>query len=440
MLIILDENFNVIETSDAAINQGDAALGRIQVVAPYPNNMALVVSFTLPNGFVTPRYPLINAISATDNTKTVYTLNTPATVFSLKSGTVTVQLFALLPDGASPVNQYHCLLNVYSSQAAVGGKYQITDTFICDSSLTAGVPAIVPTADTAGLTVVLDEEKNAYFLTGTLNNPSAALAVTVTVTYSKPTNIAATATNFTVRKGVPFNLPAYADIKQTTWESIVANIALLGGDISDLKSTLKELDLTTQSYNLWELDSGIYALVAKAPATGKLYYKTDSAIEISGVNVNTGFMILNGHNVGSESNRLKVSSFYIFTDKSIGTAAPQKEIIIGSAMAIGENAYYYELLHELTGDYFSFTVNDWSEINNASALPYRYMATVDASGFYVFAPPYDYMFINDDAVAFATYGFALISVDSSAAVIYAIDKPAAAQTFKIRRRRATFND
>ena len=58
MLIILDENFNVIETSDAAINQGDAALGRI-----------------------TPRYPLINAISATDNTKPFTRLIRPRRFF-----------------------------------------------------------------------------------------------------------------------------------------------------------------------------------------------------------------------------------------------------------------------------------------------------------------------------------------------------------------------
>ncbi len=263
MLIVLDENFNITAVSDAYVNQGDAALGKIQVIAPYPNNIALVASFTLPDGFVTPRYPLVNSVSATDKTKTIYTFNVPATVFSLMSGTVQVQFFALLPNSGK-TNEYSCMLNVKSSGGS-DGKYPIEDTYICDKSLTAKAPEIIATAETAGLSIMENTSNNAYYLTGTLATADTALSVTVKVTYAQPTAIATAATNFTVRKGTAFNLPTLGDVDQNTWTYIVQTLAELSSDVSKaLESSITTLKAPNANageagtYEMWLLETGYY--------------------------------------------------------------------------------------------------------------------------------------------------------------------------------------
>lgn len=256
MVIILDENFNVTAVSDAVVNQGDAALGKIQVITPYPNNIALVASFTLPDGTVTPRYPLVSSISATDKTKTIYTLNVPATVFSLISGSVQVQFFALLPNSGQ-TNEYSVLLNVKSGSVQSLNEYAITDTYICDKSLTNAPPQIIQTAQTSGLEVIENESNNAYYLSGGLSTANTPLTVTVKVTYATPQTIATTATNFTIRKGTAFDLPSFGDIDQNTWTYIVQTLAELESGISEaINASIKQLSGTNN--NMWALPTGYY--------------------------------------------------------------------------------------------------------------------------------------------------------------------------------------
>lgn len=269
MVIILDENFNVTAVSDAVVNQGDAALGKIQVVAPFPNNIALLASFTLPNGTVTPRYPMSSSISATDKTKTIYTLNMPATIFSLLSGSVMVQFFALFPD-SKETTEYSCLLTVKSGSNAENSLYAVQEVYICDKSLTSAIPEIIPLASddgtilTEGLAVTENADNNAYYLSGGLKTADTQLSVTVKVTYATPQTIATAATNFNIRKGVAFDLPSFGDIDNNTWNYVVQQLNELSAQVSTaINAGVKELD-DSETHNMWTLQSGYYFVKAGA--------------------------------------------------------------------------------------------------------------------------------------------------------------------------------
>ena len=302
MLIVLDENFTVTAVSDATINQGDAAIGRIQVIAPYPNNVALVASFALPDGTVTPRYPLVSSISATDKTKTIYTLKTPATVFSLLSGAVQVQFFALLPDSGQR-NQYSCMLNVKSADTATDNVYKIDDTFICSADMTDGVPQIVQTSDTAGLSVTLDSDNNSYYLTGGLSEKAKTLSVTVSVTYIQPTAIATTATNFTVKKGTPFNLPAYGDIDANTWNQIVSILGGLESNVSQLNNL--PVSTITENLDMWTMATGFY----KQQKGVSVYLNTAKTESIFAETDDIALIVIN-------ESKLNASFVSVYADKS----------------------------------------------------------------------------------------------------------------------------
>lgn len=99
MIIIYDNDGHIVETSNPVLYQGDAALNRIYVVAPYPNNAALTISFTLPNGFRTKEYMLVRDYSSSEikSDMLVFKLNTPSNVFSVLSGQVEISVYCYLP-------------------------------------------------------------------------------------------------------------------------------------------------------------------------------------------------------------------------------------------------------------------------------------------------------------------------------------------------------
>lgn len=105
MIIIYDNDGHIVETSNPVLYQGDAALNRIYVVAPYPNNAAFTISFTLPNGNRTKEYMLVRdfARSEIKSDMLVFKLNAPSSVFSLLSGQVLISVYCYLPvSGANP--------------------------------------------------------------------------------------------------------------------------------------------------------------------------------------------------------------------------------------------------------------------------------------------------------------------------------------------------
>lgn len=105
MIIIYDNDGHIVETSNPVLYQGDAALNRIYVVAPYPNNAALTMSFTLPNGYRTKEYMLVRDYSRSEikSDMLVFKLNAPSNVFSLLSGQVLISVNCYLPvSGANP--------------------------------------------------------------------------------------------------------------------------------------------------------------------------------------------------------------------------------------------------------------------------------------------------------------------------------------------------
>ena len=139
MIIVLDNDGNVVLTSDATINQGDSAVGRVYVVSPFPNNVAMTVSFTLPNGKVTDEYALAVDIGETGELldkfrPVVYKLTTPSDVFSIISGRVGVQLYAYSPIGEATINPYDS--TTWSEKKAldptsltvIKGNYVLPDT------------------------------------------------------------------------------------------------------------------------------------------------------------------------------------------------------------------------------------------------------------------------------------------------------------------------
>lgn len=81
MLIVLDQNYRPIATSDMTITQGDAALGRLLVVAPPA--VGIAASFQLPDETITQKYPLfMNPAKVPDEVDYyVYSLNVKSNIF-----------------------------------------------------------------------------------------------------------------------------------------------------------------------------------------------------------------------------------------------------------------------------------------------------------------------------------------------------------------------
>ena len=104
MLIVLDQNYRPIATSDMTITQGDAALGRLLVVAPPA--VGIAASFQLPDETITQKYPLfMNPAKVPDDVDYyVYSLNVKSDVFSGVSGKLLIQLTASIT-GSDGTNQ-----------------------------------------------------------------------------------------------------------------------------------------------------------------------------------------------------------------------------------------------------------------------------------------------------------------------------------------------
>ena len=104
MLIVLDQNYRPIATSDMTITQGDAALGRLLVVAPPA--VGIAASFQLPDETITQKYPLfMNPAKVPDEVDYyVYSLNVKSDVFSGVSGKLLIQLTASIT-GSDGTNQ-----------------------------------------------------------------------------------------------------------------------------------------------------------------------------------------------------------------------------------------------------------------------------------------------------------------------------------------------
>lgn len=104
MLIVLDQNYRPIATSDMTITQGDAALGRLLVVAPPA--VGIAASFQLPDETITQKYPLfMNPAKVPDEVDYyVYSLNVKSNIFSGVSGKLLIQLTASIT-GSGGTNQ-----------------------------------------------------------------------------------------------------------------------------------------------------------------------------------------------------------------------------------------------------------------------------------------------------------------------------------------------
>lgn len=268
MIIILDEKFNVTSVSNAYVNQCSAALGEIQVVTPYPNNVAMTASFILPDGTVTPRYAMTSTVSATDRTHTVFTLNMPSTVFSMQAGSVLVQFFVMLP--GTSVTDGSCLLNVRSATTSVDGMYPIDDTFICVHELVDTAPTIA--TDINGLYV--DDRENGYYLAGALLTPDTQAQVQVDLKYPQSQVIATASTNFVIRKGVPFDMTDY-DVSADVWAQVQTQLS----DLTTQVSSISQDKIATLSgdVQLWTKNGGFYMV----EDTAKLYYAPGQFFNVS---------------------------------------------------------------------------------------------------------------------------------------------------------------
>lgn len=108
MLIVLDQNYRPIATSDMTITQGDAALGRLLVVAPPA--IGIAASFQLPDETITQKYPLfMNPAKVPDEVDYyVYSLNVKSNIFSGVSGKLLIQLTASIT-GSDGTNQEYAV-------------------------------------------------------------------------------------------------------------------------------------------------------------------------------------------------------------------------------------------------------------------------------------------------------------------------------------------
>lgn len=126
-------------------------------------------------------------------------------------------------------------------------------------------------------------------------------------------------------------------------------------------------------------------------------------------------------------------------------ATSQGEMNIGTDLtSYGYNSSNYRLLTGLydpqsahdaatkgyvdgTTETYTIATSDWSTLSASS--PYDYQATVTAT--YTIGANTIAELLNDDAVSFATYGFAIGSISSQSVTIYSIGQPSASVSLKI---------
>lgn len=81
-----------------------------------------------------------------------------------------------------------------------------------------------------------------------------------------------------------------------------------------------------------------------------------------------------------------------------------------------------------TTTYESYTISSWTALSSSS--PYTYQATVTATA--TIGNDTVVELINDQAVLFATYGFAIGSISGQSVTIYSIGEPDSSVTLKAR--------
>lgn len=91
---------------------------------------------------------------------------------------------------------------------------------------------------------------------------------------------------------------------------------------------------------------------------------------------------------------------------------------------------YNDLTNKPTESVETYTVSSWTSL--ASSEPYTYSATVTAT--HTIGNDTVIELINDQAVLFATYGFAVGSVSGQSVTIYSIGEPSSSVSLKIGYR------
>ena len=98
----------------------------------------------------------------------------------------------------------------------------------------------------------------------------------------------------------------------------------------------------------------------------------------------------------------------------------------------GQNAHDAATVAQAVGTTETFTkaVADWSAL--ASSSPYTYSTTVTLAT--TLSASSEVELINDQLVAFANYGFGILSISGQVATIASIGQPDSSITFKIKVR------
>lgn len=117
------------------------------------------------------------------------------------------------------------------------------------------------------------------------------------------------------------------------------------------------------------------------------------------------------------------------TNAELTTLAGGGSITKGNDTYTADNKTLY-LTDDTTESVETYTVSSWTSL--ASSEPYTYSATVTAT--HTIGNDTVIELINDQAVLFATYGFAVGSVSGQSVTIYSIGEPSSSVSLKIGYR------
>ena len=115
---------------------------------------------------------------------------------------------------------------------------------------------------------------------------------------------------------------------------------------------------------------------------------------------------------------------------SVDTITIQEKLTAGTGIDITSNTISVDTtVIEVVGETESYTIatSDWSSLSSSD--PYTYQATVTATHTIVNSTVAE--LLNDSAVTFATYGFAIGSISGQSVTIYSIGQPSSSVTLKI---------
>ena len=85
-------------------------------------------------------------------------------------------------------------------------------------------------------------------------------------------------------------------------------------------------------------------------------------------------------------------------------------------------------LYATTGTIETFTISSWTADGDISPYAYKTNITIATT----LSTNTIVELINDNAISFANYGFAIGSISSQTATIYAVEQPTSSTTLKIR--------